>query len=90
MKIYLYDSESSEYNNDDLVKNSFAIVDTVRRKCGGEKYYLLPFDIKDKIKILMKQQFGNVNHIFDVYVNKKREEAKRGEIFILVPHNIEK
>ena len=90
MKIYLYDSESSEYNNDDLVKNSFAIVDTVRRKCGGEKYYLLPFDIKDKIKILMKQQFGNVNHIFDVYVNKKREEAKRGEIIILVPHNIEK
>lgn len=90
MKIYLYDSESSEYNNDDLVKNSFAIVDTVRRKCGGEKYYLLPFDIKDKIKILMKQQFGNVNHIFDVYINKKREEAKRGEIIILVPHNIEK
>lgn len=91
LKMYLYDSESAEYNDKySIVENSFAIVDTVRRKCGGEKYYLLPFDIKDEIKILMGQQFGNVKHIFDVYVNKKREEEKRGKIIILVPHSIEK
>ena len=90
-KMYLYDLESAEYNDKySIVENSFAIVDTVRRKCGGEKYYLLPFDTNDEIKILMEQQFGNVKHIFDVYVNKKREEEKRGKIITLVPHSIEK
>ena len=90
-KMYLYDLESAEYNDKySIVENSFAIVDTVRRKCGGEKYYLLPFDTNDEIKILMEQQFGNVKHIFDVYVNKKREEKKRGKIITLVPHSIEK
>jgi hypothetical protein len=35
------------YKDNILVENSFNIVDTVRRKCGGEKFYLLPYNIND-------------------------------------------
>ncbi len=79
-----------EYSNKKKQPLLFAIFWKNKRKCGGEKYYVLPFDTNDEIKILMEQQFGNVKHIFDVYVNKKREEEKRGKIITLVPHSIEK
>ena len=51
---------------------------------------MLPFDTNDEIKILMEQQFGNVKHIFDVYVLRSSVEEKRGKIITLVPHSIEK
>lgn len=58
-----------------MVKNTFGIVDTVRRKCGGEKFYLLPNNKESTTYSLMKTQFGKVSHIFDAYNKTQREDG---------------
>lgn len=75
LKIYCYDNNDMYYRNNSVVENTFGIVDTVRRKCGGEKFYLLPHDKESTTYSLMKIQFGKVHHIFDAYSNAQREEG---------------
>ena len=74
LKIYCLDKDSLYYKENFVVENSFGIVDTVRRKCGGEKYYLLPYSINQMATQLIEMQFGKVKHIFDVYKNTQRKE----------------
>ncbi|MHB8127334.1 MAG: hypothetical protein ACYDEJ_17265 [Desulfitobacteriaceae bacterium] len=75
LKIYCYNNNDIYYRNNSVVENTFGIVDTVRRKCGGEKFYLLPHDKKSITYSLMKIQFGKVPHIFGAYSKAQREEG---------------
>lgn len=77
LKMYCLDESDMYYKDNILVKNSFGIVDTVRRKCGGEKFYLLPYNINDTATKLIESQFGEVNHIFDAYKNTQRHQGFR-------------
>lgn len=75
LKIYCYDSGDMYCRENDIVKNTFDIVDTVRRKMGGEKFYLLPYDKKNSIKKLIELQFGNVPRIYKAYIETNRTEC---------------
>ncbi len=75
LKIYCYDKNDMYCEDNIIVENAFGIVDTVRRKCGGKKYYLMPYHINETATKLMNLQFGNVPHIFEVYLNATRTEG---------------
>ena len=66
-----------------IVRNVFHIVDTVRRKCGGEKFYLMPYHINDITTEMIELQFGKVPHIFNVYLKGERREG----LNVLVSHD---
>lgn len=83
MKIYCYDNSDMYCREDLVVENSFHIIDTVRRKIGGEKFYLLPYDRNSENDKLMRLQFGDCPHIFDSYLNVER----KGEGRICCNHN---
>lgn len=70
------------YKNNIAVEKSFDIVDTVRRKCGGERYYLLPFNINNSTTQMIELQFGNVPRIVDAYKNAQRKDG----VGILISH----
>ena len=72
LKIYCYDAGDMYCRENNIVKNTFNIVDTVRRKIGGEKFYLLPYDKNESIKKLMELQFGNVPRIYKEYIETDR------------------
>ncbi len=74
-KIYCLDKDSLYCKENIVVEKSFSIVDTVRRKCGGEKYYLLPYNINQTATLLIEIQFGKVKHIFDVYKDTSRKNV---------------
>lgn len=67
-KVCCYDNEDMYYDDNILVQNAFNIVDIMRQKCGGKKYYILPHDKATSIDKLMKIQFGTT-HIYDEYCN---------------------
>ena len=71
------------YKNNRVVEKSFHIVDTIRRKCGGERCYLLPYNINNTITKMVELQFGKVDYIMEVYKKTKR---KKGQ-FVIVRHN---
>lgn len=75
LKIYCYNNNEMYYRNNLVVEKIFDIVDTVRRKCGGEKFYLLPYDKKSTTYSLMNIQFGEGSRIFSAYSKAKREEG---------------
>nr|WP_312216881.1 hypothetical protein [Clostridioides sp.] len=75
LKMYCLDKNNMYYKDNILVEKSFDIVDTVRRKCGGEKFYLLPYNISDTATQLLELQFGKVKHIFDAYKKTQRNEG---------------
>lgn len=64
------------------MENSFDIIDTVRRKCGGERFYLLPYKINNIAIKMIELQFGKVNHIVKAYKETLRKEGYR----IIVSH----
>lgn len=74
LKIYCYDNSDMYCKDNIVVQNTFGIVDTVRRKCGGEKYYLIPYNKNSTADNLMKIQFGTT-HIFDYYCNSIRKDG---------------
>lgn len=82
LKIYCFDKNDMYYKNNIVVENSFGIVDTVRRKCGGEKFYLMPYNINKMATQMIELQFGQVNHIMEAYKNAPRENGDR----IIVSH----
>ena len=82
LKIYCFDKNDMYYKNNIEVENSFGIVDTVRRKCGGEKFYLMPYNINKMTTQMIELQFGQVNHIMEAYRNAPRENGNR----IIVSH----
>lgn len=75
LKIYLYDNNDMYYKDSPVVEKAFGIVDTVRQKCGGKKYYLMPYHINETATMLINLQFGNVPHIYNVYLNVARTEG---------------
>lgn len=74
-KIYCFNENDMYYKNNIVVENSFDIVDTVRQKCGGERFYLLPYNINNISTQMMELQFGKVSHIIDAYKNSQRKEG---------------
>ena len=81
-KMYCIDKNNMYYEDNILIKRSFDIVDTVRRKCGGEKFYLIPYNVNETSTRLFDIQFGKVKHIFDAYKSTERNEGYN----ILVSH----
>lgn len=82
LKIYCYDQNNMYYKSNIVVENSFGIVDTVRQKCGGERFYLLPYNVNKMATQMIEIQFGKVNRIIEAYRNAPREEGCR----IIVSH----
>lgn len=80
--MYCLDKNDMYYKNNIVVENSFRIVDTVRRKCGGDKFYLLPYNINDIATQMIELQFGKANHIIEVYKETQRNEGYK----IIVSH----
>lgn len=83
IKIYCLDMSDMYFKNNIVVENAFNIVDTVRRKCGGEKFYLLPYNISNMATQMIELQFGGVNRIVDAYKRTQRTEGCR----IIVSHD---
>lgn len=83
IKMYCIDKANMYYEDNILVEKSFDIVDTVRRKCGGEKFYLIPYNVNETSTRLFDLQFGKVKHIFDAYKSTERSEGYK----ILVSHD---
>lgn len=75
LKIYCLNENDMYYKNNTVVENSFHIVDTIRRKCGGEKFYLLPYNINDIATKMIDLQFGKANHIIKAYKETQRKEG---------------
>ncbi|SHJ12042.1 hypothetical protein [Propionispora hippei] len=75
LKIHCYNYNDMYCQEHNIVENTFGIVDTVRRKMGGEKFYLLPYDKKISIKKLINLQFGNVPRIYKAYIETNRKEG---------------
>lgn len=67
VKMFCLNKEDMSYQDNPVVENAFDIVDTVRRKCGGERFYLLPYGINKTASHLLTLQFGNVRRIIDAY-----------------------
>ena len=65
------------YRNNTVVENAFDIVDIVRQKCGGERFYLLPYNINKTATQMMELQFGKVKHIIETYKNIQRKGGKQ-------------
>lgn len=82
-KICCYDNENMHYKDNEVVRNAFHIVDVVRQKCGGEKFYLMPYSINSTATKLINLQFGSVPHIINEYKNADRIDSNA----ILVSHN---
>ncbi len=70
-KLTLYENDELYIREHFLVKRVFGIVDTIRRKCGGEKYYLLPEDKSTTTNELFARQFSGCGWIMDAYNNVK-------------------
>lgn len=81
-KVCCWDKETMYYDDNVVVREVFKIVDTVRRKCGGEIFYLIPHDINKMSTKLFKLQFRKTAHIFEVYTSAERSE----EYNILASH----
>ena len=75
LKIYCYNNNDMYFRDNLVVQNAFGIVDTVRRKIGGEKFYLLPYDKNSTIDNLMRLQFGNVLHVYNYYYDTERVDG---------------
>lgn len=74
-KIYCFNKDDMYFKNNIVVENSFNIVDIVRQKCGGERFYLLPYDINNIATQMIELQFGKVKHIVEAYKNMQRKEG---------------
>lgn len=74
-KLNLYDKDELYITNHIIVKEVFNIVDTIRSKCGGEKYYLIPEDKSVTTKELFTKQFGGCGWIIDLYSKLKHEKG---------------
>lgn len=72
-KIYCYDNDDMYYEENIVVKNAFHIVDSMRQRCGGRIYYVLPYDKTNMVNYLMKLQFGTT-HIYDTYRNNNNTD----------------
>lgn len=81
-KIHCFNPLDMYYESNLVVENTFDIVDTVRQKCGGERFYLIPHNITDMATQMMYLQFGSVKHIMEAYTDTKRVEGHR----IIVSH----
>lgn len=83
LKIYCYDNSDMYYEDNLVVQNAFGIIDTVRRKLGGEKFYSLPYNRNEEIDNLVNIQFGQVDHIYESYCKLERKK----EQVLLFPHD---
>ena len=81
-KMCCWDQNDMYYRKNIVVEKAFDIVDTVRQKCGGERFYLLPYNITDTASKMVELQFGTVKRIVDGYKNTQRKDKQ----LILVSH----
>lgn len=81
-KMYCFNECDMYYENNVIVEKAFDIVDVVRQKCGGEKFYLMPMDINETATRMIELQFGEVKRIVKAYKEAERKEGYR----IIVSH----
>ena len=81
-KMCCFDSTDMFCQDNIIVEKSFDIIDTVRRKCGGEKFYMMPYNINATATQMVELQFGGVRHIMEAYRNTPRTVGYR----IIVSH----
>lgn len=81
-EMYCFNKDDMYYKNNIVIENSFGIVEIVRRKCGGEKFYLLPYSVNKMATQMIELQFEKVNRIVESYKNALREEEDK----IIVSH----
>lgn len=74
--MFLFDKNKIAYVENTVTENAFDIVDTVRRKCGGERFYQLPYTKTKTVTELIKLQFGKVPNIMSVYNGIRPPDAK--------------
>lgn len=65
--------EDMYYRNTSVTREAFNIVDTVRRKCGGTRNYLLPSEITETATKMITLQFGEKSYITDAYLHSARQ-----------------
>lgn len=70
-KIYLYHNDTMEYNNHSIIELTFNVVDGLRQKCGGERYYLVPYERNKTSDYLIGLQFGSTQ-IYNLYTYGER------------------
>lgn len=83
-KMSCYDTKDMYYENNYLVTKAFDIIDTVRRECGGERFYLIPYDINETATKVFNLQFSNASHILNAYKNVQRTKGYK----IIVSHEV--
>lgn len=81
-KIYCFNECDMYYKNNIVVEKAFDIIDVVRKKCGGEKFYLMPSYINETATRMIELQFGEVRRIVKAYKETQRKEGYR----IIVSH----
>lgn len=81
-KIYCFNEQDMYYENNIIVENAFNIVDVIRQKCGGEKFYLMPSYINETATHMIELQFGEVKRILKAYKETPRKEGCK----IIVSH----
>ena len=72
LKIFCYDSDSMFTEANYVSGNAFHIVDQVRQKMGGERFYQIPSEITDTFTKLLELQFHGIYWILEPYKIAKR------------------
>ncbi|EFE86882.1 hypothetical protein [Fusobacterium periodonticum] len=76
-KISFYNKEEIFCHENIVVKEVFSIIDNIRVKCGGERFYIIP-QIKAKdIDEIFKKQFYKT-HVYDCFLENKNYNEKEG------------
>lgn len=84
-RMFLFDKNKIAYVENTVTENAFDIVDTVRRKCGGERFYQLPYTKTKTANELIKLQFGKIPNIMNAYNGTRPPDAKS----LMVSHDEE-
>ena len=74
-KMYCYNKDDMYYKNNILVEHSCSIIDVVRQKCGGERFFLVPYYINATATRMIELQFGKESCITEAYKNTPRQEG---------------
>lgn len=82
VKLWYIDHEDLYFKDNDLITDSFGIVNTAGASIWGEVYYQLPVDSNSIHNTLMISQFQKVSHIINLYMS----DESRGNAVLYAPH----
>ena len=76
-KISFYNKEEIFCHENIVVKEVFNIIDNIRVKCGGERFYIIPQIKARDIDEIFKKQFYKT-HVYDCFLENKNYNEKEG------------